>query len=168
MHVVGDSCEHGIVLCRATRHSKTHCSMQIPGGPFSQTKGPPLSPRQPPDAPIRPSPAHKWTCLSKRIWYFFLQSSLDRSGSLACLSLSADGPQPETKPQPKWLEQTVFIIQRNVFLKASFKIILILADSLQLRLSKYPLEIISILNWNLECWLSEKGKMEYPKKRGPL
>lgn len=28
MHVVGDSCEHGIVLCRATRHSKTHCSMQ--------------------------------------------------------------------------------------------------------------------------------------------
>lgn len=161
MHVVGDSCEHGIVLCRATRHSKTHCSMQIPGVPFSQTKGPPLSPRQPPDAPIRPSPAHKWTCLSKRIWYFFLQSSLDRSGSLACLSLSADGPQPETKPQPKWLEQTVFIIQRNVFLKASFKII-------QLRLSKYPLEIISILNWNLECWSSEKGKMEYPKKRGPL
>lgn len=168
MHVVGDSCEHGIVLCRATRHSKTHCSMQIPGVPLFTNKRTTTITTATSRRTIRPSPAHKWTCLSKRIWYFFLQSSLDRSGSLACLSLSADGPQPETKPQPKWLEQTVFIIQRNVFVKASFKIILILADSLQLRLSKYPLEIISILNWNLECWLSEKGKMEYPKKRGPL
>lgn len=38
MHVVGDSCEHGIVLCRATRHSKTHCSMQIPGVPLFTNK----------------------------------------------------------------------------------------------------------------------------------
>lgn len=85
------------------------CRYHLP--PISQTSGPPLSPLHPPEAPLRPSPAHKWARLSIVPPYFLLQASCDASGSLACCSMSAAGPLPLMRPQP-----SSKVHYRNMFL----------------------------------------------------
>lgn len=71
--------------------------------PFSlQTKGPPLSPWQPPGWFFFPLPAQSILVLStgRRLPFLFLHRASDTTGSIPCWRMLAAGPPPTVLPQP--------------------------------------------------------------------